>query len=172
AVALLTEAQSPAHRGRPTTVFFVKLAEDSDPAHQPVLLRSNYKEDNVHYLLDAAPGRYAVVACIGKGEGPSWTAYFPESLIVASAKDVPEGKAVLLGSFKVDLRSVTTTGDAAQHHYLGVLSPHFAKQSAALRLFTKEEHAWGGPWLDMGDEADVRARMKKSLGPDWASRFE
>jgi hypothetical protein len=153
------------------TAYFVRLADDSDPMRQPELLRSNYAEDGVLYLLDAPPGRYAAVACYGRGQETDWTAYFPESLILATDKPVPEGRAVLLGSFEMDLRSISTTGDAAQQHYLRTLFPKWEKQSATLKLFTRDDHAWGGPWLDLKDEEDVYARMRRSLGAAWASRF-
>ena len=171
ALALRTDPDREAHGGRPRQAYFVKLSDDSDPMRQPQLLRSDFTADGVMYLLNAAPGRYAAVACYGKGQS-EWTAYFPESFIRASEKQVPEGKAVLLGSFVMDLRSISTTGDAAQHHYMRVLWPDWEQKSAALKLFTRDNHAWGGPWRDLGDAKDVVARMKKNLGPEWASRFE
>jgi len=171
AIALRTEAARDAHTGRPRQAYFVKLTDDSDPMRQPELLRSDYMRDGIMVLLNAPPGRYAAVACYGKGEH-EWTAYFPETLIRATEKQVPEGKAVLLGSFAMDLRSITTTGDAAQHHYMRVLWPDWEKQHAALKLFTRDDHAWGGPWIDAGNASRVTARLKEILGPEWASRFD
>ncbi len=171
AIALRTDADRDAHRGRPRQAYFVKLADDSDPMRQPELLRSDYTCDGIMVLLNAAPGRYAAVACYGKGE-QDWTAYFPESLIRATEKQVPEGKAVLLGSFGVTLRSISTTGDAAQRHYMRVLWPDWERKHAALKAFTRDNHAWGGPWTDEGDATDVAARLKEKLGAAWASRFE
>ena len=172
ALALRTRPDREVRTGRPVQAYFVKLAEGTDAAKQPVLLRSNFTEGGVMYLLDAEPGRYAAVACYGRGEGREWTAYFPEDLILASAKDVPEGKAVLLGSFEMDLRPITTTGDEAQHHYFQLLWPNWNEKSPALKLFVRDNHAWGGPWLDEHDETEIVARMKRDLGAAWASRFE
>jgi len=172
AVALHTEAQREQHEGRPRTAYFVRLGDGgSDALSQPVLLRSDYAADGVMYLMNAQPGRYAAVACYGKGDR-QWTAYFPTDLIRASEKDVPEGKVVLLGSFDVKLRSISTTGDAAQNHYLRVLFPDWETKHAALKLFARDEHAWGGPWIDLGDEAKVLERMRKRLGPAWAGRLQ
>jgi len=172
ALALRTDPEREPHAGRPRQAYFVRLADDSDPMRQPEMLRSDFTADGVMFLLNAPPGRYAAVACYGQGEGREWTAYFPESLIRASEKQVPEGKAVLLGSFVMDLRSISTTGDAAQKHYMRVLWPDWEKKGAALKLFTRDNHAWGGPWRDAGDADDMVARMRKNLGPEWASRFE
>ncbi len=172
ALALRTDPDREAHAGRPRQAYFVKLSDDADATRQPVLLRSDFTDDGVMVLLNAAPGRYAAVACYGKGEGREWTAYLPETLIRATEKQVPAGKAVLLGSFVMDLRSISTTGDAAQHHYLRVLWPGWEAKSAAAKMFLRDNHAWGGPWRDAGDAKDALARMKESLGPEWASRFE
>jgi hypothetical protein len=171
AIALRTDPERPIHSGRPRTVYFVKLRDNADPMHQPELLRSSFAKDGVHYLLDAPAGRYAAVACDGRSQELQWSAYFPESLIRATEREVPEGKAVLLGSVELELRPITTTGDQAQQHYLRVLHPKWIEQKAALKLFTKDEHAWGGKWIDLGDGADVLERMRKGLGAAWASRF-
>ncbi|HEX5137479.1 MAG TPA: hypothetical protein VFY93_10935 [Planctomycetota bacterium] len=169
AIALITRADRPPHEGRPRTAYFVKLAAEGT---QPILLRSDYERDGVLYLVNAQPGRYAAVACYGKGETNDWTAYFPESLIRATEKEVPEGRVVLLGSFRVDLRSISTPGDATQQHYLNLIFPEWAKRSEAWKLFTRDQHAWGGPWLAADDAADVLLRMRKRLGPAWAAGFE
>jgi len=172
AIMLKTEPDREPHTGHPKTAYFVKLADEGDALQQSVLLRSDYAAEGVLYLMNAAPGRYAAVACYGAGEGHEWTAYFPEDLIRASAKQVPAGKVVLLGSFDVDLRSISTNGDEAQHYYMRLLFPKWEKQSQALRLFTRDDHAWGGPWRDAGNADDVLARMRKSLGPAWERGFE
>jgi hypothetical protein len=150
----------------------VKLADGANSLSQPVLLRSDYEADGVLYLTNAAPGRYAAVACYGKGQSRQWTAYFPEDLIRATEREVPEGKAVLLGSYDVSLRSISTKGDAAQQHYLRAIFPEWDKKSAALKLFAKDMHAWGGPWIAARDTSGTLARMKERLGPAWAGRFE
>jgi hypothetical protein len=170
AVALATRADREPHEGRPRTAYFVRLADGGNSLSGPVLLRSDYEADGVFYLTNAQPGRYAAVACYGKGQSRQWTAYFREDLIRATEKDVPEGRVVLLGSFDVELRSISTEGDAAQRHYLRVLFPQWDKKSAALKLFAKDEHAWGGSWTAR-DTGGTLARMRKRLGPAWAGRF-
>jgi hypothetical protein len=170
AVALSTRADREPHEGRPRTAYFVRLGDAGDALSQPVLLRSDYAADGVFYLINAQPGRYAAVACYGKGQSRQWTAYFPEDLIRASERAVPEGKVVLLGAYDVELRSISTEGDAAQQHYLNVLFPKWRHQSAALKLFTRDDHAWGGPWY-RDDAEDARALMRKRLGAAWADRF-
>jgi len=168
AIALRTRADRAPHEGRPRTAYFVKLGGEGT---QPILLRSNYERDGVLYLVNAEPGRYAAVACYGKGQSNEWTAYFPEDLIRATEKDVPEGKVVLLGSFEVSLRSISTPGDAAQEHYLHLIFPDWEKRSEGLKLFTRDQHAWGGPWFAEDDTADVVERMRNRLGPAWAGGF-
>jgi hypothetical protein len=171
AIALFTRPDRDVHAGTPKTVYFVKLAAEGDLTAQPTLLMSDFEADGVLYLMNAAPGRYAAVACYGKGPSRHWTAYFPEDLIRKTDRNVPAGRAVLLGSYEMDLRPITTTGDTAQWHYLHTLFPNWQTRSEALRLFTKDDHAWGGPWIDLGDEADVEKRMRKRLGTAWAGRF-
>jgi hypothetical protein len=93
-------------------------------------------------------------------------------MIRATEKQVPEGTAVLLGSFDMDLRSITTSSDAAQQHYFGVIHPGWATKKAALKPFLRDMHAWGGPWRDIGDEEEVLARMRKRLGSAWSGHFK
>jgi len=172
AVALRTNPERDAHRGRPQAVYFVRAEEDVDIARLPEVVPSDYYADGVYALLNAAPGRYAVVGCHARGDGREWNAYFAESLIRASEQEVGPGEAVVLGSFDIDLKSISTEGDAAQEHYLRVISPSWQRRATALKLFTRDEHAWGKRWRDRGDAAEVRARLRDRLGPPLAGRFD
>jgi hypothetical protein len=173
-VALAITATSPrkTQGGTAQVVYFVRLAEDVDAARAPELLRSNYTSGGIAYLLDAAPGRYAAVGCFAERDGYHWTGYFPEGLIRATEREVAAGTAVLLGSYDAELRPMSTTGDQAQHHYLKIISPEWEQRSQALKLFTRDEHAWIANWRETGDRDEILARMKKRLGPDWSGRFD
>jgi hypothetical protein len=171
AIVLRTRAQRDPHAGRPTLAYFVRLGEGVDAARAGTILPSNHHANGVAYLLDALPGRYVAVACHGRHDGYEWTAYFPEAMVRATEKTVPAGKAVLLGDFDGTLHSISTPGDRAQEHYLRVISPNWEKRAAALKLFTRDEHAWVGEWHVASDVSDVVARMRKELGEAWADRF-
>jgi hypothetical protein len=171
AIALSTRPDRDAHAGRPTLAYFVRLADGADAARASTILRSNYYANGIAYLLDAAPGRYVAVACHARHDGHEWTAYFPESLIRATEREVPPGKAVFLGDFDASLRSISMPGDPAQEHYLRVISPKWQKRDAALKLFTRDEHAWVAAWHAARDVAGPEERMRKELGAAWADRF-
>jgi len=172
AVAVRTNPDRDVHRARPQAVYFVRCEGDVDVTRLPEVIRSDYYADGVYALLNAAPGRYAVVGCYARGNGREWNAYFAATLIRASEKEAAPGQAVVLGSFDVDLRSISTSGDEAQEHYLQVIAPTWNRRTTALKLFTRDEHAWGTTWRDRGDEGPILARLRKRLGPAWAGRFD
>ena len=65
-VSLQTQWGSQGIAERPDAVYFIRLGgTDRVRGHFP-LLRSNFRQDNRYYLLNAPPGRYAAVAASRK----------------------------------------------------------------------------------------------------------
>jgi hypothetical protein len=122
-------------------VLFVKL-DDSEAASVMVenIIPSNYAESGYHYLLDAPPGRYAVIGVYETGERSAitietvipisdnvemwfglestfydvYTVYFSEALVRETESLVPPGSVVFLGDYRINTDAGLKGADAVQ----------------------------------------------------------
>lgn len=131
-------------------VLFVKL-DDSEAASVMVdsIIPSNYAKSGYHYLLDAPPGRYAVVGVYKTGDRSAFTtetvipvsdnvtiwvgsgltfhdvftAYFSKALVRETESVVPPGSVVFLGDYRINTDAGLKGADAVQAHYFEMLHP-------------------------------------------------
>ena len=114
--------------GNVEEVFFVRI----DPEHgltQNEILSSDVVKSGRAYLLNAAPGDYAVVAlsyyesggkllgALQPGGMPPFVTYFSRELAEATRVSVSSGELVFAGSFRLDLSGRMSKADAIQEFY-------------------------------------------------------
>lgn len=126
AVAIGLEMHSPiGFQIKATHVFFARLEQsDVEEKHlgNHTIYTSNYEHDGYYYLLNAPPGRYAMVAALrnttdNKDERLQYWSYFPESMIEASAVAVAAGQLVYGGNFNGRVRVGFGGADEKQLYY-------------------------------------------------------
>jgi hypothetical protein len=108
----------------PSMVYFIKLPDGTDAFEQRDLIPANYVSGGYFYLLNARPGRYAVVAAACYSGGPtheSWT-FFPGNLIAVTDKTVSGGSVAFMGSYSVDVIEDLAEIDDAQRHYATIVA--------------------------------------------------
>jgi len=108
-------------------VFFIKLDEEEDLySHQGYIIRSNYSKDGQIYLLNAKPGRYAVVGSFHEIYYPMHYKnhlIFSKKLIKLTEMTVAQGKIAVMGEYVVKASIGFDDADDAQKHYLSLIAP-------------------------------------------------
>lgn len=125
-----------------TTVYFVKLANDSDAIQTKELIASTFIEEDQIYLTDAAPGTYAMVAVgieknvPGAGSRTLLT-FLSEALVKESMVTVSADDFVYMGDYTLHTKMMTKkrTVDATQYYYFTKLTgkekiPRYMQQIA------------------------------------------
>ena len=151
--------------GRATKVFFVRLEEDSDPGMVGRLLDSKHVQGGICYLLDAAPGRYAAVACAEKRNGWTRYAYFPRELIEKTIVEVGPRGTASLGSCRLEVVGISARGDDAQEHYRRLIEYDWSRVNLALQLFARKRFWVGRKFRYRRQDPDVAAAARKHLVP-------
>ena len=136
-VSLQTQWNFPGVAELPDAVYFIRLdGTERVRGHFP-LLRSNFRQANQYYLLNAPPGRYAAVAAsrmVGVPTtqvnymgpyGPSqfFTTYFPEPMIRQTIVEVKAGGVAFMGNYSVRKDVDFYAGDETQAHYRWLVEP-------------------------------------------------
>ena len=113
-------------------VYFVQLGgTDRVRGHFP-LLRSNFRRGDRFYLLNAPPGRYAVVATfkidphntiVAFSPNSFYTAYFGEAMIRKTIVEVEPRSFTFMGTFSVRKEVDSLAGDETQAHYRSLIEP-------------------------------------------------
>ncbi len=137
---------------KPNVVYFIKLDEVDSlaaanyqvPSHQ--ITQSSYSKDGQFYLLNALPGRYAVVASFEveelrpdppsapSGSGLSisfdldsnelkYTAFFSKDIIKLTEVTVAPGAIVFMGNYVIDESYGLKGADEAQAYYCNLITP-------------------------------------------------
>jgi hypothetical protein len=110
-------------------VYFVRIEKDSDRFAAASLIRSNFIKGGHIYLLNAEPGRYAIVGCefvLGTA-GDIGRAAFSQADILRTEVEVAPGGVVYMGAIEAESSEKTQNADSAQRHYLsaiGSAAPH------------------------------------------------
>ncbi len=119
-------------------VYFIKLDElDSTAAasyqvQSNQIMQSNYSKGGQMYLLNAVPGRYAVVAVFDSKSYPStlsapreveYTTFFSKDLIKLTEVTVTPRSIVFMGDYVVDQSLGLKEADEAQSYYFNLIVP-------------------------------------------------
>lgn len=169
------------------TVFFVRVVDDADRLAGDSLIPSNYVKGHGVYLLNAKPGRYVAIGCKvdgGPAGGSGFVGPAGEGAVVFSQADilhteveVAPGAAVFVGDIVTGSSTKTHEADAAQAHYLHMISPKGADQSFMARAFSAH-YVYTGTFksLERGEAAEnefwgeaVAEHFKNE--PVWANRI-
>ncbi len=136
-VSLQTQWGFPGIAENPDAVYFIRLGGTDRVKGYFPLLRSNFRQANQYYLLNAPPGRYAAVAASRMNTvpitqvnymglfGPSqfFTTYFPEPMIRQTIVEVTPGGFAFMGIYSVRKDVDIYSGDETQAHYRGLIEP-------------------------------------------------
>ena len=128
-------------KGTIVQIFFVRLEDGNEAFSATDLIPSNYTPRNQIYLLNADPGRYAMVAAlmreedeaVGLGtvygetfgvsfENDRWV-FFSMAMISESEVTVVPQEMVFMGDYVVRVSATRKKADAAQAHYHRLLMP-------------------------------------------------
>jgi ankyrin repeat protein len=148
----------PAHIGSnyADAVYFVRVVEDADRFSADTLINSNYSDGHDVYLLNAKPGRYVAVGCrltiksgpagpaapapglqVGLAFSPApAAAVFSQADILQSEVEVRAGAVAFMGAIEAQSSTKVRESDPAQAHYLSLVSPAAAHQSAFVRALS------------------------------------
>lgn len=108
----------------PILVYFIRLDPDRNLYTHEHLIPSNYVQGNHYYLLNAKPGRYAVVAGLRHQEITlrKQGIFFPKAFIEQTSVSVAPGSVAYMGEYTVGI-SLFKKEDEAQEHYAKLLRP-------------------------------------------------
>jgi hypothetical protein len=102
--------------------YFVRLNEKEDILKQDRVILSSDSNSGYIYLLNAQPGRYAIVAVNYRGD----TYVLPKRLIEQSVTTVAPGTVGYLGEYEVEISYLRADDwdDDVEQYYLKLLGPH------------------------------------------------
>lgn len=100
--------------------YFVRLNEKEDILKQDRVILSTNSKSGYIYLLNAQPGRYAIVAAIF----PRGTYLLPKGLVEQTVTTVAPGTVGYLGEYEVETSSLVADGwDDVEQYYFKLLGP-------------------------------------------------
>ena len=169
---------------------FVRLDSDGNEESEPIL--SNYSSGKYVYLVNAAPGRYAVVAAgftqqsqgapmgsttsLGGGFSLSTsvtvsstktiTSYLPRHLIEKTAVTVGEGQMVFIGELVIDTSGDWDSADAEQLRHYRLIAPGHEDKSFMAKLFSGKHRRGIEHEVDQG--GDARSRFLAHSGGEFS----
>lgn len=115
--------------------WFVRVEEGEDPTKGGEVIRSNYWNGGIVYLLNAEPGTYAVVAIEEKSEGQLIPTYLPTDSIRTDTFEVRPGEWTLLGSYVVDQSKDIGDLDEVQLYFRAKAYPPEARRKGFYKVF-------------------------------------
>lgn len=128
-------------KNKPESVYFIKMDETGDLFTQTLFIRSTYAKGSHVYLLNAKPGRYAVVASerIVKDSG-TYTAFFSKELIQQTEVTVSAGEMAFMGEYEIDTSGgMGDKADSAQDHYYRHMKAGKTKEGGFMGLLFSGE---------------------------------
>jgi hypothetical protein len=128
--------------------WFVRFEEGRDPADGGDVVRSNYWDGGIVYLLNAKPGYYALVTVEERSEGMNIPTYLTTESIREYSVEVAPGSWAMMGNYTVhqarDLRGL----DASQRYFRYYSNPPAKRKSGLSSMF-------GGIREYRGDRVEV-----------------
>jgi len=153
-IAIKIRAPVKIFSSKPNRVYFIKLDEADSAAsanylvQSNQLIQSNYVNQNQMYLLNAKPGRYAVVAAFHSKSTPNipgggspgksgvsvsvgvnmpsetkYNTFFSKELIKLTEVTVKPGEMVFMGDYVIDQSTGFKEADDTQSYYLQLIAP-------------------------------------------------
>jgi hypothetical protein len=124
-------------RMHPQFVHFLRLQEGT-PLQQTMSVRpSTLVRGKYAYLLNAEPGRYAVVAGYVGGAAMNGTVYLQELAILASIVDVNPGSFTFMGTVAVDALPFFREPDPVLEHFVELDRVHRGKPDETAPLLQR-----------------------------------
>ena len=180
-ISVNTRAPIKAFTDNPHMVYFIKVDNDEDLYTQSNFIRSNYAKDGQIYLLNAKPGRYAVVGCYIKkrvGMVTEYTTFFPKELIKLTEVTVAPGTTAFMGEYVIDMSVGLEDADECQRHYCQIIAPgaltEASKMTIAPLLKGHGEYLYKGSLHEkhLDKEAEIRFlnnALEHFEGTGWTS---
>ena len=112
---------------RQDVVYFVKLDEKDDSILVSRVIPSNYQRGNYAYLINAQPGRYAVVGSSFVQSEQAYSSFYDAETIKKTIVDVAPKSVAYIGTFEIDnqmkhlYQNIERNGDTAQLHYYNLM---------------------------------------------------
>jgi hypothetical protein len=162
-------------------VYFARLDAEGNAEGEPIM--SNYSSGKYVYLVNARPGRYAVVAAgyvketqgapmgaganVGGGFSVSvsvtttlnntFTSYLPKPLIEKTTVTVGEAQLEFLGELVIDTSGDWGAADAEQLRYYREFAPGHEDMNFLVKAFSRQSHTRGIEHeIDQTDDARSR----------------
>jgi hypothetical protein len=202
-IAVKTRAPLKLFGDKANMVYFIKLDEVDSVARANYmvqsnqLIQSNYVRKNQIYLLNAKPGRYAVVATfyskstpnLPSESGPAksgvsvsiglnmpsenkYTTFFSKEIIKLTEVSVRPGAFAFIGDYVIDQSTGFKEADDAQLHYLQLIAPG-AKTGYLSMAFSGSNYYKGSLHEHKRDEQAKKQFLTNALehlqGTEWTS---
>jgi len=112
---------------KPETIYFVKLNEKDENNLGNKIIPSNYVRGDYAYLVNAQPGKYAVVASFFSKTDNFYNSFYDTAVIQSTIIDVGPGQIVFMGNIKIEnkmknlYQNIEQNGDKSQLHYYNLL---------------------------------------------------
>jgi len=152
---------------QPQTVYFARLPEGEDTLLQTTqLVESNYRRGALLMLLNAEPGRYAVVCAVTTWEGRSHFVFVSEKSARESIIEVKPGQYTYMGSLSMKESRSFSKADELQNRSVGLVKAKPAHPNVWQQLFPRAmeflgEH--GALSRTPGDAERTEKSMRKTL---------
>lgn len=185
-IGIQIETQAPVgiFSNKPDVAYFVKIDNEGDISQNQVI-PSNFAKDGRIYLLNARPGRYAVVAVFRSQSGvpfapapqpgvsvsvtvgkTGYTTYFSKELIEATKVNVVPGEVIFMGSYVVKQSVGLEDAEPIQNHYANLLAPGSSKSGFG-HLLSGDYH-YRGMTGEARRDSDARTEFIKRARGDLA----
>ena len=148
-------------------VWFVRLeGNDRSQYISAHPISSNYKKDDYFYLLNAPPGRYAVVVTFrvdySQDIKKKYTTYFPRDLVEATEVIVEPGRIVFMGELIFDTSTSFKDADDMQLHYLRFICPRCEDRSKLFRWMSPDQH-YTATLHEVNQDEEARERFLATI---------
>lgn len=129
---------------------------------------SNFSRGGQIFLLNAKPGRYAVIIGYHTMGTYLFTSYFPEEILKVSEVEVPPNKFVFMGKYKIDLSLSRKNMDSMQSYFIDLFKTG-QRAIPGLRQGKYTHIAYKGKILEANrsQKAEV-AFLKNAVDPSYA----
>jgi hypothetical protein len=152
-------------------LLFVRL--DGGPTDSVVrdsFIPSNFCRGDYFYLLNAPPGRYAVVGSFNVDRPSKYYIFYDEKLVRQTEVSVAPGSFAFIGEFVVHTTTGLKGADPVQRHYYKLSHP----QGGGVDLINPYDLCYGGYLKEVQRDDEAHARFEREASShfaesDWAA---